>query len=292
MHCVYLSMDSLGDYVSDAALSVPAMEEAGWTVEQVSWRDASYDWGAADLVYICTPWDYHEHVDEFLAALERIEKSGTLLANPLDIVRWNSNKTYLKELGERGTPIVASLWFETFERDVFSKAAAHFKTRRMVIKPTVGASALDTFVIDGEPDAEKLEMLEKTFDDRAFFIQPFINSVQKNGEYSLFFFDGDYSHTILKTPKSGDFRTQEEHGSDIRQVGCDDDLYTTAEALLATVDTPLAYARVDLVRDDYLQPRLMELELIEPSLYFRMDPSSPPRFAKAMTNYYRRESRR
>lgn len=292
MRCIYLSMDSLGDYVSDAALSVPAMEDAGWTVEHVSWRDKAFDWSTADLVYICTPWDYHEHLDEFLSALERIERSGAMLVNPLDIVRWNANKTYLRELEERGTPIVASLWFDAFDSSVFPDAAAQFGTERMVIKPTVGASALDTFVITGAPDDETVRMLETTYDRRPFFIQPFVKSVQTTGEYSLFFFDGEYSHTILKTPKSGDFRTQEEHGSNIQSVGCDDDLYVAAEALIRSIDTPLAYARVDLVRDDYLKPRLMELELIEPSLYFRTDPSSPKRFAKAMTTYYRRESQR
>ena len=126
------------------------------------------------------------------------------------------------------------------------------------------------------------EELEQTFERRPFFVQPFIDSVQSEGEYSLFFFGGDYSHAILKRPRPGDFRTQEEHGADILSIDAPPALIATARSVLGVVSPQPVYVRADFVRDTGARFRLMELELIEPSLYFRTDPGSASRFAKAL----------
>lgn len=289
MKCVYLSMDSLEDFVSDADLSVPAMESLGWTVEKRSWRDQSVDWDAVDLVYVCTPWDYHEHLDEFMQALARIDASRALLANDLATIRWNAVKTYLRELEQRGFPVVPTQWHDLLSEESLHTAFETFNAERMVIKPVVGASALDTHVLEAGK-AAVTETLARAYRNRPFMLQPFLEKVQSVGEYSLFFFDGDYSHAILKVPEQGDFRSQEEHGSDIRPHVATPKLIGLAQDIVESVGPDLAYARVDFipVEDDGFL--LMELELIEPSLYFRTDPASPERFARAMTNYYRRET--
>jgi glutathione synthase/RimK-type ligase-like ATP-grasp enzyme len=112
-------------------------------------------------------------------------------------------------------------------------------------------------------------------------VQPFVNAIVDEGEYSLFYFGGVYSHTILKSPKRGDFRVQEEHGGRITAVAPEHDLRETADNIVASI-SQLLYARVDLVRNDSGKFLLMELELIEPALYFRMDEESPRRFATAL----------
>jgi len=119
------------------------------------------------------------------------------------------------------------------------------------------------------------------FCGRPFFVQPFMDNVPDEGEYSLFFFNGEYSHAILKTPEQGDFRTQEEHGADIKSVVATSQQIHAAEKLLAFVDPSPLYARVDLVRDAAGNFLLMELELIEPSLYLRTDEQAAARFAAA-----------
>ena len=289
MHCIYLSMDSLEDFVSDADLSIPAMEALGWTVEKRSWRDASVDWDAVDLVYVCTPWDYHEHLDDFMQVLERIDASKALLANDLETIRWNAVKTYLGELEQRGFPVVPTRWHDVLTEDCVREAFESFDTERIVIKPLVGASALDTYVL-GAGDAAVTAALQRAYRDRPFMLQPFIEAVQSVGEYSLFFFDHAYSHAILKVPKSGDFRSQEEHGSDIRPCQAPAELIRLAQAVVDSGARRLAYARPDFVPLPDGGFLLMELELVEPSLYFRTDPSSTQRFAAAMTNFYRRET--
>ena len=289
MKCIYLSMDSLDDFVSDADLSVPAMQALGWTVEKHSWRDTSIDWDAVDLVYVCTPWDYHEHLDEFLQLLARIDASNALLANDLRTIRWNAVKTYLRDLEQRGFPIVPTEWHDELTEARVQAAFATFDAQRIVIKPLVGANAMDTHVLDAR-DAVVTDALRCAYANRPFMLQPFLEPVRSVGEYSLFFFDHEYSHAILKVPKPGDFRTQEEHGSDIRACAAPPELIALAQEIVDSNASRLAYARPDFVPMPDGRFLLMELELVEPSLYFRTDPSSTQRFATAMTNYYRRET--
>lgn len=289
MKCIYLSMDSLEDFVSDADLSVPAMQALGWTVEKRSWRDASVDWDTVDLCYVCTPWDYHEHLDDFLNLLERIDASNTVLANDLETIRWNAVKTYLRELEQRGFPIVPTQWHDELTEACVQEAFAQFDAERIVIKPLVGANAMDTHVLDAG-NSVVTESLSRAYQDRPFMLQPFLEAVRAVGEYSLFFFDHEYSHAILKVPKQGDFRTQEEHGSDIQPCRAPAALIALAQDIVDSNPSRLAYARPDFVPMPDGQFLLMELELVEPSLYFRTDPASTGRFARAMTNFYRRET--
>ncbi|MEM6512593.1 MAG: hypothetical protein AAF660_06240 [Pseudomonadota bacterium] len=288
MRCVYITMDDMGDYVSDADLSVEPMQSLGWQVDKLSWR-ADAEWGDFDLAYVCSPWDYHKDLNAFLEVVDQIDRSGCLLANPASTICWNADKTYLRTLSESGVPIVPSVWFDTFTSDSLKQAFKQFATDRIVIKPTVGASALDTHVLEGVP--ADVSALEETYRDRPYFLQPFLQTVADTGEYSLMFVDGAFSHAILKVPKAGDFRTQEEHGSDIRAFDAPTAMVEQAQSLVESLDPPVAYARVDYVHGDDGALWLMELELIEPSLYFRTSEGSAARFADAMTQYFRRNTR-
>lgn len=279
--CAYLVMEDPGDFVTDYHLSFDAMAELGWQVDCVPWRDTSTDWDAFDAVYICTPWDYPEDPDLFMTVLEAIDASSAQLINPLPLARWTLAKTYLRDLAEQGGAVVPSIWFDDIDREQIAGWFEELGSDKVVIKPAVGANAQDTYVLANPVDDDLADELQDVFRGRPFFVQPFLSSVQSEGEYSLFFFAGEYSHAILKTPQSGDFRTQEEHGALIRSVAATPDQISAAGRLLALVDPRPTYARVDLVRDDQGDYRLMELELIEPSLYLRTDESSAMRFARA-----------
>jgi glutathione synthase/RimK-type ligase-like ATP-grasp enzyme len=284
--CAYLVMEDPGDYVTDYDVSFDAMAALGWQVDCVPWRDPAVDWNVFDAVYICTPWDYPEDPGLFMQVLEAIEASTALLINPLPLVRWSLTKTYLRDLEQRGGAIVPSVWFEEFDAGHIPGWFESLHSATVVIKPAVGANAQDTFVLS-QPVAPRLvEELQSTFAGRAFFVQPFMANIRSEGEYSLFFFNGEYSHAILKTPAHGDFRSQEEHGAAIRSIVATPEQVAAAERILALVDPRPTYVRVDLVRDAGDTYRLMELELIEPSLYLRMDPGSAGRFARAFDATY------
>ncbi|HSI87971.1 MAG TPA: hypothetical protein VK918_02880, partial [Pyrinomonadaceae bacterium] len=143
--------------------------------------------------------------------------------------------------------------------------------------PTVSATAQNTFRLTAfEPD------VAARFAGRSFMVQPFIQSIVDEGEFSVFYFNGEFSHAILKTPKPDDFRVQEEHGGIITAVRPEPELLTAAEAVSRLINPKPLYERIDLVRSPSGSFLLMELELIEPALYLRMDPGAPSRFAAAL----------
>ena len=281
--CAFLTMDDMSDFVTDADLSIQPMNALGWDVHMVPWRTPDAAWDEFELVYIGTPWDYPDDVTGFLQVLEDIDRSRATLVNSLDLVRWNLEKTYLRELEARGAAIVPSLWYSRFdELDLDGAFDAH-EADALVAKPVIGANAADTFVLERAGASRMLDTLASTFEDRPFFVQPFIDSVRDEGEYSLFYLGGRYSHAILKCPKSGDFRTQEEHGAEIRSVEPPTGLEETAREILAMVEPRPVYVRADFVRGDADTFLLMELELIEPSLYLRTHERAAREFAIALT---------
>lgn len=277
----------MADFVSDADLAIEPMSELGWDVDFVSWRDRSASWDEFDAVYLCTPWDYPEEPAAFLEVLECIDRSSALLVNSLDLVRWNLDKTYLREIEARGGGIVPSRWYTAPGAADFAESIRAFGGGRIVVKPVIGANAVDTFVIGDATAAAELDSIAQTFAGRRALVQPYIESVETVGEYSLFFLGGDYSHAIRKVPAAGDFRVQEEHGADILSEEPPGDLRDTAAAIVALIEPQPVYARADFVCGADGAYLLMELELIEPSLYLRTDAGAPERFARAFDAHCR-----
>jgi hypothetical protein len=213
--------------------------------------------------------------------LETIASSTAVLVNDIALVHWNLSKSYLRDLETRGAAIVPSLWYDEFDREALPGFFDTHRCDRIIIKPVVSTNAHNTFLLDRTVPAETIEQLERTFAARPFVVQSFIENVRGEGEYSLFFFSNEFSHAILKTPKGEDFRVQEEHGSSIISVEPESELLETAANLLKLIEPTPVYARVDFLRGPDGRFLLMELELIEPSLYLRMDGEAPMRFARA-----------
>lgn len=275
----------------DIETAFPPLAALGWQFDAVRWQSTSIDWAEYDAVYIGAAWDYPDDADCFIAVLERIVQSGTILVNDLSLVRWTLAKTYLRELESRGVNIVPSLWYESFDMRVVNDAFGFFHTETIIIKPVISTNATHTYLLASAQAEALADELAVAFENRPFVIQKFMSSVQAAGEYSLFFFDGLFSHAVRKVPASADFRVQEQFGATIAAVAADADLLEEAEKVMGMVDPGPVYARVDLVRDDDGQPRLMELELIEPSMYLQLSPTAPTRFAEAFDRYYNEKNR-
>lgn len=274
----FLSMDDLAGYVSDDELAIPHLGERSIEVRTLSWKQTAVPWRDFDAVVIRTPWDYQQHPDEFLAVLSEIE-SQTVLLNPLATVRWNLNKKYLRDLSKKGVLVVPTLWDKTYTADNLVRWQDALGTDEMIIKPSISATAAYTYRLRAFD-----EELVPVFSEREFLVQPFMHSIIDEGEVSLFYFNGTYSHAIVKRPKPADFRVQEEHGGEITAIEPEPSMRTRAEDVLEHFDSDLLYARVDLVRNELGEFALMELELIEPSLYLRMDNAAPSRFAAAIAD--------
>ena len=279
--CAFLTLADPTGYVIDDELAVEPLRARGWRVETLPWNLPGVRWEDYDLVVIRSAWDYHHQHEVFLAVLEEIVRRGVRLENRLDLVRWNLRKTYLRDLAERGVAIVPTVWRERLHPGELSALFDEVGGEEIVLKPVVGANADDTYRLSRETASTTVEEIERVFADRPLMVQPFVRSVLDEGEYSLFFFHGELSHAILKTPNPGDFRVQEEHGGILRAVVPEEGLRRAGESTMAKLGAAPLYARVDFVRTGGDVFRLMELELIEPSLYLRMDAAAPRRFAEA-----------
>lgn len=287
-HIALLTLEDRTGYVIDDALVVQELVRRGLHAEEIPWSAPGVDWSRFDLVIVRTTWDYHLRPAEFLDALAVIEASGTTLENPRDLIVWNLDKRYLRDLASRGVPIVPSVWSDVRGMRDFTALFAELGSTEIVVKPVVSANAVDTFRLREPLGADIVDTLTRTFADRPWFAQPFVQSVLTDGEISLFYFGGTLSHAVRKVPKTGDFRVQEDHGGDITSLGITDDLRIAAERVIHAL-SPLPFqARVDLVRLDDGSLALMELEMIEPSLYFRCDAASPARFADAIATVLER----
>lgn len=280
--CAFLTLDDPSSYVIDDELAVAPLAALGWRVEFVSWR-ARVAWGDYDAVVIRSTYDYIQAPDAFLAALEQIERSGTPLFNDAGIVRWNVRKSYLRDLADRGVPVVPTVFRDRLRPGELPGLLQAVGADQAVVKPVVGANADGAWRLDVRTMDEQPAGIEAFYADRALMAQPFVSAVLSEGEFSLFYFNGAHSHTILKTPSAADFRVQEEHGGRIQAVRADADLLDAGRAALDAIGSVPLYARADLVRtNDGGGFWLMELELIEPSLYLRTDPGAPERFARAI----------
>lgn len=271
----FLTLTDRTGYCIYDALAIPHFAKLGYDVEEVPW-DSGADWAAYDAAIIRSTWDYTERSEEFFATLAHIESSTKLFHN-LALVQWNAHKSYLQEVREAGAPLLPTRFGRELRAEDLDAAFEAFACDELVVKPAVSANARGTF---RHPRGNSTAQLLETHAGD-YLIQPFAPEVVAEGELSLFYFGGELSHAVMKTPKTGDFRVQEEHGGLLKSVTPNAEALQAAQLCLAAVPFELLYARVDLVRFEGAW-MLMELELIEPSLYFPFDDESPARFARAV----------
>jgi glutathione synthase/RimK-type ligase-like ATP-grasp enzyme len=285
--CAFLSIANTDGWFIDDDLVHEPLRRLGWNVSNIPWNKTT-DWDKYDMVIIRSPWDYQDHLDNFLKVLDDIENSRTILFNDLNIVRWNINKSYLFDLKRKGIELIPTMKLSSPGIEDFMEAFDRWNEKEVIIKPLVGANADDTFRMSkDQPDL--LEEITLRFRQRECLIQPFEVNVVQEGEFSVMYFGGMRAHTILKTAGKGDYRVQEEHGGGVLPVPePETDLLRTADKVMEALPFAPLYARVDLVRTTENTFALMELELIEPALYFRFDPDAPFLFAACADQFWKR----
>jgi glutathione synthase/RimK-type ligase-like ATP-grasp enzyme len=279
--CVLLSCEDLTDFVVDDDLLLEPFKQQGWDTEFVPWSAQGVDWRAYDAAIIRATWDYTHHLAPFLAVLRDIEAAGVPLFNPYRVIEWNAHKKYLIELEAKGVPIVPTRVYSQVHDVPLESLFDAFATDELIIKPMVSAGAIKTYRFTQEQLPGLRDRFNTELDGLDLMVQPFVDSLLRQGEYSLFYFNGVLSHTIVKEPQPGDFRVQEEWGGIINPTQPTPDMLAVGEAVLAVLPEVCLYARVDIVQADNGQWQVMEVELIEPSLYFRMNEQSPARFVQA-----------
>ena len=228
-----------------------------------------------DLVLPLVAWGYHNAPDDFRRALAQIKAKGYRMHNPAEIVSWNVDKAYLRDLAEGGIRIVPTLFADTLTPETLTRARADFGQDALVLKPRISAGAKKTLVWEGADAPEGAPETD-------VMLQPFMPAIQSDGEWSLIFFGGDFSHAVLKTPKPGDFRSQPDYDAHLRVQTPPVAAVELAYQALEYVGQTLLYARVDMVRNAAGDFCLMELELIEPDLYLKYEDTAPARLSHAV----------
>lgn len=264
---------------SDRLLSDP-FKKYGFATEIIPWDKKNVRWKDFDLVIIRSCWDYHHRIPEFLDWLNRMEILKGHIWNPVNIIRWNLNKKYLIELEKKNVPIIPTLFIDKKNVKNIRNLLNEKDWRKIIIKPAVGASSyLITKIKAGELSSESPE-IKSVLKQSEAIIQPFMEEITTEGEYSFIFINKKFSHAIHKIPKKHEFRTQPEFGAKEVLYKPEQCLIIQTQKILGEVDSPLLYARVDgLIIDN--QFYLMELELIEPYLYFEKAENSAENFAEA-----------
>ena len=250
------------------------LRAAGLQVVGRSWAEAD-DLADFALVLPLLVWGYPRAHDRWVEAVTRWEGQSVPLQNPASVLRWNADKRYVGRLGERGAPVVPTLYADRLTLDTMEQARARFATDALVAKPQVSSTAWQTIrwrpgkSLDGGPEGPAM-------------IQPYLPAIEQTGEVSLLYFGGRFSHAISKRPQPGDFRVQPEFQGIIAAHDPAPDELEAATRILAAVDEPLLYARIDLVRGPAGTAQLIELEAIEPDLYLGFAPDKGATFAAAV----------
>jgi hypothetical protein len=249
---------------------LPRLRARGLEAGAVLWDDAKADWSRYDAAVIRSTWDYFQRYDEFRAWLDRVERATRLFNSP-SIVRWNSDKTYLRDLEKRGVPIVPTVFCEAGKPANLARVLGDAGWRNAVVKPCVSGGAYQTHRVSAETAAEQQGEMDAILATSGVLVQPFFPEIQSEGEWSFVFFDGVLSHTVLKRPGAGDYRVQPQYGASFGEATPEPWLVAQAESVLAALPEPPAYARIDGVRRGR-ELYLMEAELIEPYLYMSAAP--------------------
>ena len=258
-----------------------ALTAAGAHVQAIAWT-ALGDVSGYDLILPLVAWGYHLDYARWLALLDRAETERWPMINPPALLRWNGDKAYLAELAERGVSTVPTLAAEACCDADLDEARRRFAAQWLVIKPPISASAAGTHRLGPDDD------LPRDSRGKAMIVQPLIEEIGITGEFSLMLFGGEYSHAVVKRPKSGDFRVQEYHGG--VTLPCKTPpagAISLAQEALATAPASATYARVDIVPDDQGVLRIMELELIEPALFLDHAPDGGAAFTTSILSAVR-----
>lgn len=258
---------------ADEAMLVAELNARGARAEQLPWKGNGSDWGAYDAAIIRATFDYIDDRDGFLGTLAAMEAAGCRVFNPLEVVRWNSDKRYLLEIASKGIATVPTWLAGCDAPDAIRGSLEELGAEEAVLKPAVGAGGAGVRRVAVREVEQALAP--------GLLVQPLLESVMTEGEWSFVYVDGAFSHTLRKLPADGDYRVQEIFGGSLALAEASAADRRAADAIHSALPAGLLYARLDLARVGGTLA-VMELELIEPVLSFDLMPQAASRLADAL----------
>ena len=261
-----------------------ALENKGFKVARKSWSDPDFDWSNTKAVLFRTTWDYFDRYTEWKAWLESTSKV-TQMINPFSIIEWNMDKHYLGDLKQkRGVNIPETLYLEKGIQTSLEELLKETGWNDCILKPCISGAARHTYKLNQNNIREHEATFQQLIAEEAFMLQPFQKNVVEKGEVSLMVMGGQFTHAVLKVAKPGDFRVQDDFGGTVHEYAPSKEEIAFAEKAVAACSPQPFYARVDVIRDNNDELAVIEMELIEPELWFRMNPKAADVLAEAVAN--------
>ena len=281
----YYKPDNVTPYIQNILLEQEllksAFEAQGLKVNITYWDNPTYEWQETKSVLFRTIWDYFERFDEFWEWLEQV-KTKTRLINSYELIKWNIDKHYLKDLSSWGIKTVPTYFSDKGCNMKLHEIAKRNQWKDLVIKPAISASAFKTYKILANEIQANEKLFNSLVQERNMLVQPYFETITQLGEASLMVFDGKFTHAILKKAQPGDFRVQDDFGGTVHNYIPTKAEINFAEKVFETCKTKPVYGRVDIVWDNDKNFYLSELEIIEPELWIRNYPKCAERIAEAV----------
>ncbi|MEQ1587874.1 MAG: hypothetical protein ABL895_18455 [Cyclobacteriaceae bacterium] len=267
------------DFADDDLETVRLLRQQGISVAPIPWDNDQTDWQSFNKVIIRSCWNYHLHPYKFTTWLDTLEAQQVNLFNPVNVIRWNLHKKYLQSLSKQGVPLPPTSWLTKGTSLNLASFMEEMAWQKIVVKPAISATAYNTFVTTISEAAHHQEAFNTLLQESDLLVQKFMEEVQKEGEWSLIYFNKKFSHAVLKKPAKNDFRVQDNFGGTSKFQEAPEFVLQQAEKILSLIDEPLLYTRVDgiISNDQFL---LMELELIEPVLFLTHSEKATDKFVK------------
>ena len=281
----YYKPDNITPYIQNILLEQEllksAFESQGLKVDITYWDNPSYEWQQTKSVLFRTVWDYFERFDEFWDWLEQV-KTKTRLINSYELIKWNIDKHYLRDLKNNGIQVVPTYFADRGNNISLQEIANLNDWKHIVIKPAISASAFNTYKITNDEIEQKEQLFHELLQTHDMLVQPFFPTISELGEASLMVFGGKFTHAILKKAKTGDFRVQDDFGGTVHDYNPTQEEIKFAEKVFQSCTSLPIYGRVDIVWDSNKHIYLSELEIIEPELWIRNRPESANKIAEAV----------
>ena len=271
----------IANILKEEQLLKAALEKQGLSVEITYWDNPTYNWSATKAVIFRTIWDYFERFEEFWKWLQELN-TQTKLINSFDLIKWNIDKHYLKDLCNWGIETVPTYFADKGCNIKLHEIAKTNQWKDLVIKPAISASAFKTYKIPANEIQANEKLFNSLVQERDMLVQPYFQTITESGEASLMVFDGKYTHAILKKAQPGDFRVQDDFGGTVHNYMPTKAEINFAEKVFEACETKPIYGRVDIVWDNDKNFYLSELEIIEPELWIRNYPKCAEIIAEAV----------
>jgi glutathione synthase/RimK-type ligase-like ATP-grasp enzyme len=257
------------------------LNSKGLAITKEIWNDEKVKWENYDLAILKSPWDYFDLIEDFYAWLNKLQKLNIKLLNPIDIVKWNADKHYLKDIEDAGLMVTPSIFLTKGDKVNLQDYFIKLESQKIIVKPSVSGGSKNTFKVTAANANEINEKLKSLIEIEDFIVQPFLTAIEETGEWSFVFFGGNFSHALLKKAAEGDFRVQATFGGTVHPQQPPQNLVNSAQKYVNQFAKECLYARVDgtIVNNSFM---LMELELIEPFLFLNTNQHAMEKYYNAL----------